>query len=269
MNFFHYYCSNTLILVRAPPLFAGMPLSSRPICNLRSYRLEGHPIRGSRSEYRANERTSYKFGTRAGPEVVVFPRSHRASRAEAMRSELNSVAGREGGCEFTPTPVNNVMAPEPTQWGAIRPSVRPWFFKATNLLPCSVLSWNKSKGTCRPAWPCQTQACGCGLWCAPWIGAAAHAWVRRRRRRRCPCAATVPSTVLLLQEIIHTYGRGCSFSASRSLRQCFPRPKGGTMALAGPGKHRLLAAVSAAPESFYSVQARISRSIGGSRTSRW
>lgn len=143
-----------------------MPLSSRPICNLRSYRLEGHghPIRGSRSEYRANERTSYKFGTRAGPEVVVFPRSHRASRAEAMRSELNSVAGREGGCEFTPTPVNNVMAPEPTQWGAIRPSVRPWVFKATNLLPCSVLSWNKSKGTCRPAWACQTQALGavCG-----------------------------------------------------------------------------------------------------------
>jgi hypothetical protein len=146
------------------------------------------------------------------------------------------------------------------------PSVRPWFFKATNLLPCSVLSWNKSKGTCRPAWACQTQACGCGLWCAPWIGAAAHAWARRRRR--CPCASTVPSTVLLLQEIIHTYG-WCSFSASRSLRHCFPRPKGGTMALAGPGKHRLLAAVSAAPESFYSVQARISRSIGGSRTSRW
>lgn len=165
MNFFHYYCSNTLILVRAPPLFAGMPLSSRPICNLRSYRLEGHghPIRGSRSEYRANERTSYKFGTRAGPEVVVFPRSHRASRAEAMRSELNSVAGREGGCEFTPTPVNNVMAPEPTQWGAIRPSVHG-FLKPRIYSPALSCRGTRAKVRAAPPGPAKRKPVGavCG-----------------------------------------------------------------------------------------------------------
>lgn len=132
------------------------------------------------------------------------------------------------------------------------PSVRPWFFKATNLLPCSVLSWNKSKGTCRPAWACQTQACGCGLWCAPWIGAAAHAWARRRRR--CPCAATVPSTVLLLQE--HTYGWVLIFS-EQELAAVLSTPEGGHHGASWTWKHRLLAAVSAAPESFYSVQAPV------------
>lgn len=148
-----------------------------------------------------------------------------------MRSELNSVAGREGGCEFTPTPVNNVMAPEPTQWGAIRPSVHG-FLKPRIYSPALSCRGTRAKVRAAPPGPAKRKPVGavCGArhgsellpthGCVAVAAAAAHA-LRQSRPLFCFCRSIRMG--------------GCSFSASRSLRQCFPRPKGGTMALAGPG----------------------------------